>query len=239
MISLDTSEVTVGDKRQLSVSPDADDVVLSLLEAVFTAPSGTETTYAKSDFVEDSGTYTVSHKFDEAGFWHVRVVAEGGGGRDAESDYIRAVTRQPADLSLLTRDTWPTFLSEDVMTEDPEELMRLAERAERKVVDRYREVDTHTGDLILDNHFDADVRLDGWAEDDQGNPDLQEMDAGLLEALRESIANIVEFWVNKPNEAEHIESQSQGDRSVTFRDKDLPSSVYAPLRRFDDRSPWF
>jgi len=77
-----------------------------------------------------------------------------------------------------------------------------------------------------------------FVEDSNGNPDLQEMDSGLLGALRASIANIVEFWVDRPDEAEHIESVSQGDRSVSYRDGDLPPSVYSGLRPYDRRAVW-
>jgi hypothetical protein len=137
---------------------------------------------------------------------------------------------------ILTTAAQPDYLSSEAFQADELELM--VDRAERKVLGRYRETDTRSDDLILDEHFGRDVQLEGYVEDDQGDPDLQEMDAGLLDALRAAIAAIVEFEVDRPDEAEHVDSMSQGDRQVSFKDKSLPSSVFSPLRSFDRRSVW-
>jgi len=135
---------------------------------------------------------------------------------------------------ILTSGEQSNFLSEQAMNADRLDLMVV--RAENKILNRYREVDNDQ-DPILDAHYDSDVQLDGYVEDDNGDPDIQNMDEGLLFALRDAAARIVEFWAAKPDE--HVESKSQGARSVTFRDKDLPSSVYAPLRPFDERRAWY
>lgn len=137
------------------------------------------------------------------------------------------------DPKILTPPVYDKFLSEEAIDASRLELMVV--RAEQKVLGRYREVD-NTRDLILEAHYDADVRLDGYVENDDGDPDLDQMDEELLFALRDSIARIVEFWAAKPDE--HVARLDQGDRRVDFRDKDLDASVYAPLRRFDERRAW-
>jgi len=128
-------------------------------------------------------------------------------------------------------DRQDTFLSEEAQQADRLTLMIV--RAEKKVVDRYRT----TGGSELSFSKGGVVQLDGWAEDENGDPDIQEMPADLVFALRDSIGRIVDFWAQKPGEADHVQSQSQGDRSVSFRDADLPRSVYRPLRPFDLRQP--
>lgn len=142
------------------------------------------------------------------------------------------------DPQILTPPNYDSFLSESAMNADRLELMVV--RAENKVIDRYRE--TRPDDRIED-YFGGSieghmVQLDGWIESDDGTLDLQQADDELLFALRDAVARIVEFWVDKPDEAEHIARKDQGDRRVDFRDKDLPSSVYAPLHRFDERDVW-
>jgi len=238
MIQLDTSEVTVGDARQLSLTPDAS---LTSLEATFDAPSSEETVYELDDFTENGGTYTISHIFDEAGYWRVRVLAEALVGQEAESGFIRAISREPADLEFFTRDVWPEHLSAASMQADPTEIMHLAEQAERTVLDRYRETRPDGRFQIegIDGEpLEEDVQLDGFVEDDQDNIDLDRTADALLDALRATVGAIVDWHLDRPDEAEHIEERSQGDRSVTFRDEDLPSSVYQPLRRFDERDVW-
>jgi len=135
---------------------------------------------------------------------------------------------------ILTTAAQPDYLSSEAFQAD--ELNLLVERAERKVLSRYREHDHR--DLILDNHFDTDVQLNGYVEADNGTINLNESDDRLIDALRATIAAIVEFWVDKPDDAEHIDSMSQGDRQVSFKDKSLPSSVFSPLRSFGRRSVW-
>lgn len=135
----------------------------------------------------------------------------------------------------------PNILTPSVQTDyltaeayNHEELPLLIEKAERKVINRYRETDNRRDDLILDAHYGVDVRLDGYVED-EGQVDLEESDDGLIDALRATVAAIVEFWTDKPDASAHVDSMSQGDRSVSYRDKALPSSVYAPLQPYDER----
>jgi hypothetical protein len=133
--------------------------------------------------------------------------------------------------NILIPDSQTTYLTDRAYQSD--ELDLLIDRAERRVKSRYRE-NLSRNDFRLSGG--GEVRLDGWTEDDEGNPDLEAMDDALLDALRASIAEIVEHWASRPAEAEHLESKSQGARSVSFRDDtDLPSAVYAPLRPYDTR----
>jgi hypothetical protein len=135
---------------------------------------------------------------------------------------------------ILIPDSQTTYLTDRAY--QAEELDLLIDRAERKVVNHYRENRTRSNYGL----GGWQVSLDGWAEDDDGNPDLEEMDEGLLDALRASIAEIVEHWASRPDEAEHLTRKSQGAKSVTFSDDtDLPSSVYAPCRPFDERTVLF
>lgn len=140
---------------------------------------------------------------------------------------------------ILTSTAQDDFLSEEAQNTDQLELMIV--RAENKTLDRYRETRPEGRFQIegIDGEpLEEDVQLDGWVEGDDGDPNLNEIDSDLLFALRDVVARIVEFWVDQPDEAEHIERMDQGDRRVDFRDKDLPASVFQPLRRFDQRSVW-
>lgn len=139
---------------------------------------------------------------------------------------------------ILTSSVQSDFLSSEAQNASRLDLMVV--RAENKTVDRYREVRPDGGfEIDLDgNPLEEDVQLDGWREDDNDDPDLTKMDEELVFALRDTISRIVEHEVQKPDEAEHVSRKVQGARQVDFRDKDLPSSVYAPLRRFSEIDAW-
>lgn len=144
------------------------------------------------------------------------------------------------DPQILTPPHYDKFLSEEAMDASRLELMVV--RAENKVMDRYRET-RPDGRFQIEGvdggPLEEDVQLDGWVESDDGTLDLQEVDNDLLFALRDTVARMVEFWVDKPDEAEHVARKDQGDRRVDFRDKDLDASVFQPLRRFDERDVYF
>jgi hypothetical protein len=135
---------------------------------------------------------------------------------------------------ILTPNEWDDYLSDEVRSRS--DLSHLVQRAEWYVVDRYREDSGGHAPL----HFDyagavEAVQLRGWATDADGNPDTSAMDAGLLERLRMTVAELVEHW-HKLEDTEEVESISQGNESVTFRDKpEVPSSAFAPLRPYDER----
>lgn len=236
---LDAGHANVGDKKSLEVFAEdssGTDLPDPEVEVEVTSPSGTLETYTRGDLIESDRHYYLRFLLDEAGHWHVRIQVNSADGQEVESGFIRAISNTPETLLLLTREVWHEYLSDAVMSEHPEKIMRLLDKAERKVIGRYRETRPHTDNYIGEAHLESNVRLDGWIEDDQSDPDLQEMDEDLLDALRESISRIVEFWVERPDP--HVKSESQGARSVSYREKDLPADVYAPLRPFDDREPF-
>lgn len=138
---------------------------------------------------------------------------------------------------ILTASSQTDYLTDEAYQHS--ELELLIQKAERKVLNRYREVAGRSDDLILEDHYDSGIRLDGYVEADDETIDLQESDAALVDSLRAAVANIVEFWVDKPDEAEHVSRRVQGDRTVEFRDAALPSSVFAPLRSWDRRRAWY
>jgi len=117
------------------------------------------------------------------------------------------------------------------------ELDLLIDRAETVVVNKYRD---HHNDspVFFDSFADAAagvVELRGWAETSDGTPDPSQMDDRLLDALRESIARIVEHWIEKEG---YVQSESVGSKSFTYRDApEVPSSALAPLRPFDHSEP--
>jgi hypothetical protein len=78
----------------------------------------------------------------------------------------------------------------------------------------------------------------GWEEAEDGTPDIGAMPDDLVRRLRDCIARIVTHWVQSPSG--DVQRKMVGSRSVTY-DKDaggLPHSVYAPLRPYDDRTPY-
>ncbi|WP_251961582.1 hypothetical protein [Salinibacter ruber] len=140
---------------------------------------------------------------------------------------------------ILTSEAQNDFLSQEAL--DASRLDLLIVRAETRVLNRYRETRPDGRFQIegVDGEpLEQEVRLEGYRETDAGDPDLQEMDEELLFAIRDTVARIVEHEAQKPDEAKHVERMDQGDRRVDFRDKDLPSSVFSGLRRFDERSAW-
>lgn len=140
---------------------------------------------------------------------------------------------------LLAGDALEEWLDGEVAADDS--LRRLVRRAERKVIDRYRQK-KHGSDPPLDSFRSTahlrPVRLEGWKETDDGTPDVDAMPDDLVRRLRDVIARIVTHWANAPDS--DVESVSQGSKSVSYS-KDaghLPRSVWEPLRPYDDRTPY-
>lgn len=236
MINFDKM-VDVGDEKKFTVDLDG---VPTVLEAEFTSPSGTETKYELSDFDNPQGnTFSITHPFNEAGHWFVTVLASNPNGQESESGFIRARTNQTINLSILTFDQWPQYMPESVMRKDPKEIQKLVNDAEKRVVNRYRQVDT-TNHVILDR-LDGRIELDGYVEKVGSDEiDLQESEEDLVDALRTTIANIVQHYLNMPDEAEYVTSMSEGSRSVSFKENvGVPSSIYNPLLPYDSRSAYF
>ena len=140
---------------------------------------------------------------------------------------------------ILTADAQTEWLSDDLPGE-ADHWPKLVERAERKVLDRYRESEHGTP---LD-HFAADpvylkpVQLQGWQVDEDGTPDMEAMPDDLVTRLRDTISRIVKHWVTSVDG--DIDSVSQGSKSVSYAKSagDLPMSVWTPLRPYDDRTPY-
>jgi hypothetical protein len=137
---------------------------------------------------------------------------------------------------ILTSSEWDDYLSDEVRNRS--DLSMLVQRAEWYVVDRYREEDRRSE---VEDYFDGgglykqDVELDGWRVTDDGTPDVQEMPDDLVDRLRTSISLLVRYW-HKLEDIEEVESISQGNESVSFRDRpQVPSSAFAPLRPYDER----
>ncbi|AFH22429.1 hypothetical protein OSG_eHP25_00040 [environmental Halophage eHP-25] len=83
------------------------------------------------------------------------------------------------------------------------------------------------------------VTLRGWAEDSNGDPDVQNMPDDLVRLLRLAIVERVEWRIDEI-EREGISSVSQGDRSVTYKEgQDYSSDALYILRRRWDKSEKF
>jgi len=138
---------------------------------------------------------------------------------------------------ILPPSEWPTYIDPAVV-DDVTDLR--VDRAERTVIDRYREDPGGPSEDVFDivDGAPAPVQLDGWAEQPDGTPDVSAMDDRLVDALRDAVARLVEHRLTAPTQG--IQSESRGARSVSYaaRASGVPASVYAPLRPFDDRTPW-
>lgn len=137
---------------------------------------------------------------------------------------------------ILTSDTHDDWLSDDVQSD--ENLERTVDRAEQKVIDRYRERTRGPAGALWGPTQEVVVQLVGWEEAEDGTPDIGAMPEDLVRRLRDCIARIVTHWVQSPSG--DVQRKMVGSRSVTY-DKDaggLPHSAYAPLRPYDDRTPY-
>jgi hypothetical protein len=138
----------------------------------------------------------------------------------------------------LTPDVYSDWLSSEVL-DDGASLERAIDRAERTLIGRYRGKGLSSFDPLKFQGYgatvDSPVQLDGWAENDDGTPDVQAMPDDLVEALRDSIAQLVEHRLTAHDPA--VESESRGRRSMSYRARGVPPRVYAPLRQYDERTP--
>lgn len=140
---------------------------------------------------------------------------------------------------ILTSTDYDDFLSDEVQNRSDLDL--LVDRAEIRVVDRYRNTRPLTENTLRFDAFDGDpgvVMLYGWAEDSNGNPDTTEMPTELVKRLRLVIATIVER-MHEHEERDGVDSLSQGDRSISYGDfPEVPTSVFQPLDKYDEREPF-
>jgi hypothetical protein len=137
---------------------------------------------------------------------------------------------------ILTSDTWDDWLPDEVMS--AADLPLVVERAERKLIARYRGPQ-RASPLTHGNHGSLyPVQLIDWEETDDGTPDTAAMSDRLVTRLRDTIARIVTHWETSVDE--DIESVSQGSKSVSYSKGagSLPMSVWEPLRPYDDRTPY-
>lgn len=138
---------------------------------------------------------------------------------------------------ILTSSEWSTYIDPAVV-DDVTDLR--VNRAERTVIDRYREDPGGPSEDVFDiiDGAPAPVQLDGWKEQADGTPDVSSMDARLVDALRDCIARLVEHRINAPGRG--LSTQVRGSRTESYRasSSGVPPRVYAPLRPFDDRTPW-
>lgn len=137
---------------------------------------------------------------------------------------------------ILTSDTHDDWLRGDIQSETG--LTRTIDRAEQKVIDRYRERTRSSAGALRSATQEEAVQLVGWEEAEDGTPDIGAMPEDLVERLRDCIARIVTHWAESPSG--DVQRKMVGSRSVTYN-KDagsLPHSVCAPLRPYDDRTPY-
>lgn len=243
MASFDGLEVDVGDKKTLEVvtSDSAGNKLPSVeVEVEVVSPSGEAATYDKSDMRQSETAAYLEVLFEEAGFWHVRIEITNAGGQETDAGFIRAVSREREEMSLLTMEVWEKYLTEQALQEGPGKLQTLVQSAEERVIERYRETTPHASEApILDAAYDADIRLDGWVEDEDGEPDLEEMDAELLDAIRRVVATLVDHEAGSPDR--DILRVEQGEREVEYNPDagELPADAFLPLTSFDIRTRYF
>jgi len=145
--------------------------------------------------------------------------------------------------SILTDDTWSEYLSDDAMTAD--RLRRRVDIAEWRVISHYREEAAVADSLMyFDEPLGAEtspgiVQLRDWAEADDGVPDVDAMPDDLVRRLRIVISDVVE-WRLEYETREGVESISQGSRSKSYDTNlpSLPSRLFQPLDKYDEREPF-
>lgn len=140
---------------------------------------------------------------------------------------------------ILTPEQYSTWL-DDALLSKGSALERAVGRAERDVIRRYRGKGLSSFDPLRFSGFgatvDSPVQLDGWADLDDGTPDVANMPDDLVEALRDTIARIVTYRLKDAPDP-HVALESQGSRSKAYRSQKMPPSVYAPLSEYDERTP--
>lgn len=68
------------------------------------------------------------------------------------------------------------------------------------------------------------------------NPQIDEMDDTLVYAIRQTIANHLDY---EENNVDDIDSVKQGDQRISYRDKSTDTAyIYKPLRIFDNRETY-
>ena len=92
-IDISSGRIDEGETKTLNVTPldeNGDALVPTTLTAVFTPPTGTETTKNIGDFTLVSGVYSVNFTFNVAGLWKIVVTAvDGLSNTEIESGNVR------------------------------------------------------------------------------------------------------------------------------------------------------
>mgnify|MGYP000261684435 CR=1 FL=1 len=144
---------------------------------------------------------------------------------------------------IFTASAFSQYLSDEVQSAD--RLPMRAEIAEARVVHRYREqAAAYDSEMFFDEPLTAEgnpgvVRLNGWEETEDGTPDVEAMDDDLVRRLRIVIAQVME-WRYEHEAREGVESKSQGSRSVSYdtSEPSLPTRLFQPLQKYDEREPF-
>lgn len=142
---------------------------------------------------------------------------------------------------ILTDGSAVELLSEEALGRA--DIQRRVERAEMRVVGRYREkAALRESPLYFTEPLGSEtspgiVQLRGWAETDSGKPDTDAMPNGLVRRLRVVIAEVIQWEVDR-DETAHLDSESVGSKSVSYADtEDVPSRLFQPLDKYDTRAP--
>ena len=137
---------------------------------------------------------------------------------------------------LFDSDAKAELLSSEALSH--ERLSVLLETVEKRIVNLYREECTCHWGTGCAQCSGYDVQLDGWEETNQGDPDYTAMDSDLKRALQLCVARVANRQASAPDE--HVESESQGERSKTYRARpEIEFTDVAVLRPFDNRSALF
>jgi hypothetical protein len=146
---------------------------------------------------------------------------------------------------ILTQDHFSEYLRDGLVQALADNRLHLRiDHAEMRVVSRYREeAALADSSMYFDDPLGAEtspgiVQLRGWAETDDGTPDVDAMPDELVKRLRMVIAAVVE-WRYDQEDTERIESESKGSVSVSYRDSpSVPTRLFTPLDKYDERHPF-
>jgi hypothetical protein len=138
---------------------------------------------------------------------------------------------------ILPASEWPTYIDPAVVDNVSDWHV---DRAERTVIDRYREDPGGPSEDVFDivDGAPAPVQLDGWKEAADGTPDTDAMPDRLVDALRDTISRLVEHRLTAPERGIAMQVRGSRRESYASRASGVPPRTYAALRPFDDRTPW-
>lgn len=107
------------------------------------------------------------------------------------------------------------------------------EKAEMMVIEKYREDVGVDSPMNFSGTSAGVVKLSGYEEDSNGDPDVQAMPDDLVRRLRIVISDVVK-WDRKHEEQEALDSRSVGKESKSYgSNPSLPSRLFRPLDKYD------